>query len=94
MFSIKEYLEMRTILAQEHRRRTIAMTILWNMIVERLSDDTKELLLASPEFTERKLVEEKRIPAALLRILKEIVTGGITTDPTYQMVNNVKSLHS
>jgi hypothetical protein len=50
--------------------------------------------LASPEFTERKLVEEKRIPAALLRILKDIVTGGITADPTYQMVRNVKSLHS
>jgi hypothetical protein len=60
MAAAKDYPEMRTILAQEFRRRTITMTVLWNMLVERVPDDIKELLLASPEFTERKLVGEKR----------------------------------
>jgi hypothetical protein len=93
MAEVKEYPEMRIILAQEYRRRTIDLTVLWNMLVERLSDDIKELLLASPEFAERRLVEEKRISATLLRILKEIVSGGITTDPHHQMLRNLKSLH-
>jgi hypothetical protein len=94
MASAEDYPELRTIIAQEHRRRAIAMTVLWNMLVERLSDDVKELLLASPEFMERRLVEAKRVPAALLRILKEIVTGGVTTDPHYQLLRNLKPLHS
>ena len=79
-------------LAKEKSARNQARTIVFNLVMALLSDEVKQLVEAESGF---RALEGSRFKSAfeLLKIVKRVVTTGITSDLTYQCMINLRNLH-
>ena len=83
---------MKRELIKERSTRRSAATIVYNLIMALLDEEVRQLVEADKDF--RVLNEsDDRSPFELLKIVKKIVTTGITTDVVYQCMVNLRNLN-
>ena len=80
-------------LLKRRNERQNAVEIIFNLIMSKLSEEVKRLVEAEQEYVEMRDNVAKRGPYELLKIIRRVVNSGITSDPTYQTMVNVRALH-
>jgi len=80
-------------LSREKGQRKSAATIVWNLILSLLGDEVRQLVEADSEYREVDFQPHVRNPFLLLKVVKRIVTTGITSDSTYQCMVNLRNLN-
>ena len=80
-------------LQKKKAARQDAVEIIYQLIVNRLSEEVKQLVKADPVFVGMQANVRSRDVFGLLKILRKVVNSGITSDASYETMVNVKSLH-